>query len=367
MDCTGTAVAWTRTILAGVQDFRQDPIALAAIAVLDNDDNDKDNNANDVAGVGRRTQGDRQNNPATQASDWHRETTPTKRPTESRLGATVRTLDDDGPGGNKLTNDESASGGRGRGPNQDGVVGTAVALTRTVLAGVRNFQQNPIAPAALAVLNKSTTGNESMWAARARPGNGRDSNEESNATNAKDRHGLQGTSGRVSNPQATAGAQAEWDDKKAAYVAAHGTTHHAAHRDRQGLPVLFGSTAEKNFQGKTGQRRSAAKFLPAQGRQHKKEAAITHGIRGGRHDHQGLPVLMALFDKFQGKTGQGGSAANFLLAQECQYKKKKKKKTVSAHGAGGEERPPLGLGQDSEGMQLPSQGATTRRTPRTLR
>jgi hypothetical protein len=134
---------------------------------------------------------------------------PTKRPTESRLGATVRTLDDDGPGGNKPTNDESASGGRGRGPNQDGVVGTAVAQTRTVLAGVRNFRQNPIAPAALAVLNKSTTGNKSMWAARARPGEGRDSNEESNAANAKDGRGLQGTSGRVGNPQATAGAQAK--------------------------------------------------------------------------------------------------------------------------------------------------------------
>ena len=107
--------------------------------MLDNDDDDKDYDADDVAGVGRRTQGDRQNNPADRASDWHRETTPTKMPTKSRLGATVRTLDDDGPGGNKPTDDESASGGRGRGPNQDGTVGTAVARTRTVLAGVRNF------------------------------------------------------------------------------------------------------------------------------------------------------------------------------------------------------------------------------------
>jgi hypothetical protein len=70
MDCTGTAVAWTRTVLAGVRDFRQDPIALAALAVLNDDDDDKDNDANDVAGVGRRTQGDRQNNPADRASDW---------------------------------------------------------------------------------------------------------------------------------------------------------------------------------------------------------------------------------------------------------------------------------------------------------
>jgi hypothetical protein len=136
MDGTGTAVAWMCTVLAGVRDFRQDPIALAALAVLDDEDDDKDNDANNVAGVGRRTQGDCQNNPANRASDWRRETTPTKMPTESRLGTTVRTLDDDGPGGDKPTDDESASGGRGRGPNQDGTVGTAVARTRTVLAGV---------------------------------------------------------------------------------------------------------------------------------------------------------------------------------------------------------------------------------------
>ncbi len=58
-------------------------------------------------------------------------------------------------------------------------------------------------------------------------------------------------------------------------------------RDRQGLPALFGLAGEENFQGKT----SAANFLPAQERQHKKKAAIAHGVRGGRRDHQGLPVL----------------------------------------------------------------------------
>jgi hypothetical protein len=54
--------------------------------------------------------------------------------------------------------------------------------------------------------------------------------------------------------------------KMSAYVAAHETTHHAAHgtHDRQGLPALFGLAAEENFQGKTGQRGSAANFLPAQ-------------------------------------------------------------------------------------------------------
>ncbi len=57
--------------------------------------------------------------------------------------------------------------------------------------------------------------------------------------------------------------------------------------------MLFGLAAEENFQGKTGQRGSAANFLPAQERQHKKKAAIAHGVRGGRRDHQGLHVLPA--------------------------------------------------------------------------
>jgi hypothetical protein len=235
----------------------------------DDDVDDKDNDANDVAGVGRQTQGDRQNNPADRASDWRQETTPTKMPTESRLGATIRTFDDDGPGGDKPTDDESASGGRGRGPNHDRTAGTAVARTHIFFAGVRDFRQDPIALAALAVLNDPTIGDKSKSDARARPGEGRDSNKESNATKVKDGPGLRETNGRVRDPQATAGAQAEWDDEKAAYVAAHGATLHAAHRDCQGLPELFGLAAEENFQGKTGQRGSAANFLPAQERQHK--------------------------------------------------------------------------------------------------
>jgi hypothetical protein len=91
--------------------------------------------------------------------------------------------------------------------------------------------------------------------------------------------------------------------KISAYRAAQGATHHAAHgtRDRQGLSALFGLAKGENFQRKTGQRRSAANFLPAQERQHKTEAAIAHGVSGGRRDHQGLPVLLALFDKSQGK------------------------------------------------------------------
>jgi hypothetical protein len=47
------------------------------------------------------------------------------------------------------------------------------------------------------------------------------------------------------------------------------------------LPALLGLVAEENSQGKTGQCGSAANFLPAQERQHKKEADIAHGVRGG--------------------------------------------------------------------------------------
>ncbi len=201
----------------------------------------------------------------------------------------------------------------------------------------------------LAVLNNPTAGDKSKSAARTRPGDGRDSKKESNAAKVRDGPGLQGTNGRVGNPQATAGAQAEWDDKKAAYVAAHGATNQAAHQDRQGLPALFGVAAEENFQGKTGHCGSAANFLPAQECQHKKEAAIAHGVRGGRRDHQGSPVVPALFDKSQGKTRQGRSAADFLPAKERQCKKE----AVSAHGVGGQSNHPWDSDEDSKASAAP--------------
>ncbi len=51
-----------------------------------------------------------------------------------------------------------------------------------------------------------------------------------------------------------------------------------------------------------------------------------------------------LFDKSQGKTGQGGSAADFLPAKKRQYKKE----AVSAHGVGGQSNHPWDLDEDSE-------------------
>ncbi len=60
-------------------------------------------------------------------------------------------------------------------------------------------------------------------------------------------------------------------------------------------------------------------------------------------------MLTALFDKFQGKTGQGGSTADFLRAQERQYKKE----AVSAHGVGGQSNHPWDSDEDSEGSAAP--------------
>ncbi len=128
------------------------------------DDNaDDDDDANDIASVERQTQRGRRSNPADRASGWRRATTPTKMLTKRRCSATARTINNDGPGGRKMTNDESASGGRGREPNHDRTVGTAIARTRTVLAGVQDFCQEPIALATLAVLNTPRQATKACW------------------------------------------------------------------------------------------------------------------------------------------------------------------------------------------------------------
>ncbi len=70
-------------------------------------------------------------------------------------------------------------------------------------------------------------------------------------------------------------------------------------------------------------------------------------------------MLTALFDKFQGKTGQGRSAADFLLARERQYKKE----AVSAHGVGGQSNHPWDSDEDSKGSAAPlTRGDNTVRT-----
>ncbi len=119
----------------------------------DADDNTDDDDADDIASVGRRTQRGRRSDPADRASGWRRATMLTKMLTERRRGATARTVNDDGPGGGKMTNNESASRGRGREPNHNRRVGPVVARTCTVLAGVQDFHQDPISHAAFAVLN----------------------------------------------------------------------------------------------------------------------------------------------------------------------------------------------------------------------
>ncbi len=100
--------------------------------------------------------------------------------------------------------------------------------------------------------------------------------------------------------------------------------------------ALFESTAADNFQERTGQGRSAVIFFLAPERQFKKEAAIAHGVCGPSRSNHLLGVSLPTSKDFQGKTGQGGSAANFLFfsAQECQHKKE----AHIAHGIHGPSR-----------------------------
>jgi hypothetical protein len=95
--------------------------------------------------------------------------------------------------------------------------------------------------------------------------------------------------------------------------------------------ALFGLTAVDNFQGKIGQRGSAADFFLTQERQYKKEAAIAHGIRGPSRSHHLSGASSPTPKNFQGKTGQRGSAADFFSAQEHQYRKE----AMIAHGIRG--------------------------------
>jgi hypothetical protein len=199
-----------------------------------------------------------------------------------------------------MTNNESASRGRGREPNHDRTVGPAV------LGRSPRLPSRPHRSCHARCAQHPMPGNESMSAARARPGNGRDSNKESNATNAKDGCGLRGSSGRVGNPQATTGAPTEWDDEKAAYVATHGVptmrpmklptmrpTEGVIVKGCQRCGVVWFYHGEK-FPGenRTARKRCQFFFLPAQKRQHKKGAAIAQGVHGGTHsDRQGLPEL----------------------------------------------------------------------------
>jgi hypothetical protein len=129
----------------------------------DADDDANNDDADDIASVGRRTQRGPRSDPADRVSGWRQATTPTKMLTKRRRGATARTVNDDGLGGGKMTNDESASRGRGREPNHNRRVGPAVARTRTVLVRVQDFRQDPISLAALAVLNTPRQATKACW------------------------------------------------------------------------------------------------------------------------------------------------------------------------------------------------------------
>jgi hypothetical protein len=95
--------------------------------------------------------------------------------------------------------------------------------------------------------------------------------------------------------------------------------------------ALFEPTAANNFQGRNGQRGSAANFFLALEHQFKKEAALAHGVLGPSRSHPLLGASSPTTKDFQGKTGKRGSAADCFLAQERQYKKE----AAIAHGVHG--------------------------------
>jgi hypothetical protein len=86
--------------------------------------------------------------------------------------------------------------------------------------------------------------------------------------------------------------------------------------------ALFGMTTADNFQGETGQRGSAANFFLTQECQYKKEAAIAHGVHGLSCSHHLSGASLPTPKKFQGKTGQRGSAANFFSPRNANTKKR---------------------------------------------
>jgi hypothetical protein len=121
--------------------------------------------------------------------------------------------------------------------------------------------------------------------------------------------------------------------------------------------ALFKSTTADKFQEKTGQRGSAANFFLTQERQYKKEASLAHGIRGPSRSHHLLGASSPTPKDFQGETGQRGSAAIFFLAQECQSEKE----AAIAHGIRGLSRSHHLLGGASSPTPEDFQGETGQR------
>jgi hypothetical protein len=87
------------------------------------------------------------------------------------------------------------------------------------------------------------------------------------------------------------------------------------------LLAVVGSTAEKTFEEKTGQRGSAANFSLSQIRQHKKEAAIAHGVHGGKRNHQESPFPVI-------SQGKGSIVFSLPPDQDREDKTSSQKKTA---------------------------------------
>jgi hypothetical protein len=80
----------------------------------------------------------------------------------------------------------------------------------------------------------------------------------------------------------------------------------------------------KDFQGKTGQRGSAVNYFLVQEPQYKKEAAIAHGVHGPGHSDHLLGASLPTSKDFQGKTDSVEALPFFCFYQPRNASTKKR-------------------------------------------
>ncbi len=317
---------------------------------------DPDNPA-DQAGNGRKTRaikggrgtpvgtgwpkaGQDPDDPADRAGDGLPEARPAKVPPKSGRGVPVKIVNEDGSSRVKVSltsKDKFASeeGDNEHDPDKDIAAAARLALrveglrpSNAARAAVTRLPGAVIVRRALAALRDDTnneaslaTASNSKAAARATLRNGMEPDEEADfeanwqpkkgghireetgrATKRKSNHAAHQGGGmcspQVKTADEEANFEANWQAEKGGYPsgeagwATKSKADHAAHqgsgtRRPQMLTVLFGSTAKKN-QGKTGQGGSAANFLPRhrhqarRTRQPDRPAALGRPRKGGR-------------------------------------------------------------------------------------
>jgi hypothetical protein len=85
---------------------------------------------------------------------------------------------------------------------------------------------------------------------------------------------------------------------------------------------VFESTVADNFQGRTSQRGSAANFFLVLERQFKKEATFAHGIRGPSRSHHLLGASLPTSKDFQEKPASAEALPFFSWPRNTSTKKR---------------------------------------------